>query len=414
MTARDDTAVLRPKSPFKKWLGTRIFGLFPLGFAVLRRFAPIVKSKGMVLVTLHDDVREVFASDASFGVPYNQKLQVITDDQPFFLGMGDTKEYRAGLKAMEAVVVKSDLSTLATRAEQLADEAVARAKGEIEVVQFIRDVTFALYGEYFGVPADRQVQIWATRLFEFQFADQGNDPGLADEVEVIAPAFRNMIDDLIARRKLSPTLGDDILGRCLARQAADEPGYSDREIRTNLLCMMVGGPPQPPMVVPQGLEQLLRRPAELAKAHVAASAGDDGQLHDILFEAMRFDPLAPALPRIALRDAWIARGTRRERRIAKGDAVYAGVSSAMMDASRLPDPKSFRIDRRAYEYMHFGHGLHECFGRHMNHATLHRMLKPLLGRSGLGRASGGSGRLLKNGPFAERLQVTFHTGIAPD
>lgn len=407
MTVADEAEVLRPRSAFKKWLGTRLFGLFPYLFAVLRRFAPIVRFRGMVFVALHDDVREVFASDAEFGVPYLPKLQVITGNEPFFLGMGDTPEYRAGLGAMETVVAKSDLSRLAARAEQLASQAVEHAEGKIEAVQFIRDVTFTLHGEYFGVPADRQLQVWATRLFEFQFADQGNDPALAMEVKSIAPAFRDLIDGLIAKRKAGAEPGDDVLGRCLQRQAAKEAGYSDKEIRTNLLCMMVGGPPQPPMVVPQALEQLLRRPEELARAREAASAGEDGPLHDILFEAMRFDPLAPALPRVALRDAWIARGTRRERRVRTGDAVYAGVASAMMDASRLPDPRAFRTDRRAYEYIHFGHGLHECFGRHVNHATLHRMLKPLLRQPGLRRAGGGAGRLLKNGPFADRLRVVF-------
>jgi hypothetical protein len=35
------------------------------------------------------------------------------------------------------------------------------------------------------------------------------------------------------------------------------------------------------------------------------------------------------------------------------------------------------------------------------------MLKPLLQRPGLRRASGKAGRLSKNGPFAERLVVEF-------
>jgi cytochrome P450 len=407
MSSASQPEVLRPKSQFKKWLGTRIFALFPLGFSVLRRFAPIFRFRGMVLVTLHDDVREVLAIDRSFGVPYLSKLQVITGNEPFFLGMDDTEEYRTSLRAMETVVAKEDLSSLAARAEELASAAVDRADDGLEVVQFIRDVTFDLHGEYFGVPASRELQVWATHLFEFQFADQGNDSGLAEEVKEIAPAFRDRIDQLIAERKSLPEPGNDILGRCLQRQQANEPGYSDKEIRTNLLCMMVGGPPQPPMVVPQGLEQLLRRPNQFAASRQAASANDDGLLHDMLFEAMRFDPLAPALPRIALRDAWIAKGTPREKAIAKGSSVYACIASAMMDEGRVPDPRAFRVDRRPYEYLHFGLGLHECFGRHINHATLHRMLKPLLRRQGLRRASGGAGRLLKNGPFADRLHVVF-------
>jgi len=51
--------------------------------------------------------------------------------------------------------------------------------------------------------------------------------------------------------------------------------------------------------------------------------------------------------------------------------------------------------------------LHECFGRHINRATLHLMLKPLLKRANLRRAPGKAGRLVKNGPFAESLTVAF-------
>jgi hypothetical protein len=38
---------------------------------------------------------------------------------------------------------------------------------------------------------------------------------------------------------------------------------------------IVGGPPQPPMVVPQAMEQLLQRPKVLAEAQAAARADDD-------------------------------------------------------------------------------------------------------------------------------------------
>ena len=98
---------------------------------------------------------------------------------------------------------------------------------------------------------------------------------LRKQVEEIAPAFRAHIDREIGRRRWKETGSDDVLGRCLALQAAGEPGFSDVQIRTALLCMIVGGPPQPPMVVPQAMEQLLRRPDALAAACDAARADED-------------------------------------------------------------------------------------------------------------------------------------------
>src|SRR5205823_4265596 len=96
--------------------------------------------------------------------------------------------------------------------------------------------------------------------------------------------------------------------RCRSRA---RPGFSDNQIRSSLMGFIVGGPPQPPMVVPQALEQLLRRPDALAGAQQAARDNDDKLLAGYVFEAMRFDPLAPFLPRVATRECMIAAGTPR-------------------------------------------------------------------------------------------------------
>jgi cytochrome P450 len=416
--------VLRPrpgglKGWLTSWLTAAMLGAAPLVFSLLRKTAPLPRLGSTHLALLHDDVREVFGTDAAFEAPYHDKLQVITGAEPFFLGLNDGAQYRAQLAAMQAVARPADLAGLAARVLARSETLVAEAGGRLEVVDaLVRRVTFEVMGDYLGVPSPAvgDLRVWATRLFEFQFADQANSLDLRREVDEIAPALRAHVDAEIARRKAGRGPGrgmgralaaDDLLGRCLALQAQGAPGYSDVEIRTNIVCLFVGGPPQPPMVVPQALEQLLRRPAALAGAQAAAQAGDDELLRGHVLEAMRFDPLAPGLPRHAVRDWTLARGTKRARTVRQGETVLAAFASAMMDPRRVPDPKTFNPRRLAYEYIHFGYGLHQCFGRHINHATLHLMLKPLLQRPGLRRASGKAGRLSKNGPFAERLVVEF-------
>ena len=383
----------------------------PVVFRILRRAWPIPGLGGFHMATRHDDVREVFATDGVFQVPYAPNLAVITGDQPFFLGMADTPVYWQQLEAMRRVVLPDDLPRLARAVEARAEAIVQNSGGQVEVVHdLIRRVTFDTLGPYFGVPEPSagRLDVWATRLFEFQFASSPRDVALRRDVDAIAPAFRAHIDAEIVRRK-QPSAGpvDDVMGRCLALQAAGEPGYSDVEIRTVILCMVVGGPPQPPMVVPQALEQLLRRPDALGMAMHAAREDNDDLLRRIVREAMRFDPLAPGLPREAVQDWTLAKGTRRAKRVRKGETILAAFASAMMDEGRVPEPDRFDPLRLDHEYIHFGHGLHECFGRHINAATLHLMLKPLLRCQGLRRAPGADGQLMKNGPFAERLLVRF-------
>jgi cytochrome P450 len=79
----------------------------------------------------------------------------------------------------------------------------------------------------------------------------------------------------------------------------------------------------------------------------------------------------------------------------------------MIDRRRVPDPQAFNPRRLPHEYIHFGYGLHQCFGIHINKVLLPLMLKPLLMRDNLRRAPGAEGRLRKRGAFADTLHVEY-------
>ena len=404
--------VLRPASGgLKARLAGWAMSHVGLAFRILRALWPIPRFGRTAVVTRYDDVREVFLADAAFPVSYREKLDVIMGGHPFFLGMGDTPEYRRDTEAMRKVVRREDIpERLAPAVERRAEQVIASAAGRIEVVDaLVRRVTFDVLCDYFGTPdpPHGDLRVWATRLFEFQFADPGNDPSLRREVDEIAPALRRHVQELMDRRRTSGLVKDDVLGRCLALQARQEPGFSDDQIRSALIGFVVGGLPQPPMVVPQALEQLLRRPEALLGAQDAARRDDDTLLAGYVFEAMRFDPLGPALTRVAAEERTIAPGTSRAATLPKGTTVLVAFSSAMMDERRVPEPQRFNPRRLPHEYMHFGQGLHTCFGIHMNQALLPLMLKPLLRRRGLRRAPGAEGHLVKRGAFADRLWVEY-------
>jgi cytochrome P450 len=312
---------------------------------------------------------------------------------------------------MRKVVQIADIpQRLIPEVERLGEMIVTESNGSLEVVdQLIRRITFELYSAYFGVtdPPGGDLRVFETRLFEFQFADLGNDPSLRTEVDVMAPALRDHIQNLMNARRTSGLSQDDVLGRCLDKQKQGVPGFTDDQIRSSLMGFIVGGPPQPPMVVPQALEQLLRRADALEGAQEAARANDDKLLAGYVFEAMRFDPLAPVMPRTASKLATIAKGTSRATDVPEGANLYIGFSSAMMDDRRLSDPRTFNPRRLPHEYIHFGYGLHQCFGIHMNNALLPLMLKALLKRKNLRRAPGAKGKLIKRGAFSDTLYVNY-------
>jgi cytochrome P450 len=408
MSALTATDVLRPRSAFARATTGFFLRCLPSIFALVRRVWPIPHLGNNYAVTLYDDVVEIFATDTTFGVTYKAKLDLLMDGEPFILGMADGPDYRAAIAALRSVMRAEDLPILAGRVEEQAAATVADAGGRLEVVDtLVRRISFDFLGTYLGVPQPAQgdLRVWATRLFEYQFVSI--DAPLVAEVREIAPALRSHIQAQIEQRRAAPDGRDDVLARCLARQAEGDAWFTDANIRTALTGMIVGGPPQPPMVVPQALEQLLRRPDALAGAQEAARRGDDDMLHNYLMEAMRFDPLGPGLPRVTLKPCTIAPDTPRRKEVPAGATVLACFQSAMMDGSRVTDPERFDLNRPAGAYIHFGHGVHECFGRHINRATLHLMLKPLLARPDLRRAPGRAGHLRKNGAFAESLTVEF-------
>lgn len=385
-------------------------------FMVARNLFPILvvtyKGKSFALVSRFDDVQEVMSRPNVFQVPYAAKLKVIMGGGNIFLGMDDVPDFTRDKSTMRVVVPRSDVETLVkTRTEALAREVVEKAGGRIDIaMELTQTVTTRFFLDYFGTPDTEKGEMsdWARLLFHFQFADQGNDPALLARVEPVAKALRDHLDGVIAARKSAPDDGkDDILGRCLKLQAAGTPGMSDEQIRNNLIGFIVGGLPQPPMIIPQLFQILLDRPKELRGACEAARAGDDALMTRYVFEALRYYPLTPGLFRQCAQPYRVAGGNWRSRTIPAGATVLALTRSAMFDGRRVPSPWSFRLDRPDYAYMHFGYGMHICFGVYINLVMVPMICKALLEKADLRRAGGEAGQLSLEGIFAKRLVVEY-------
>ena len=78
----------------------------------------------------------------------------------------------------------------------------------------------------------------------------------------------------------------------------------------------------------------------------------------------------------------------------RNEAPNARISFNLLPTERLrvPNPETFDPTRRPYQYMHFGYGLHTCFGLYINMALLPLMLKPVLQRRNLQRIQVPDGR----------------------
>ncbi|MBB4955015.1 cytochrome P450 [Agrobacterium vitis] len=399
------------------------------GFSVLRVFAPNLLLKkqvitaypnsGTAIVTRAEDVREVLARDDDFAVVYAPKMEAITAGSNFFLGMQNTPRYTHDVSLMRLAIRREDLpQTVIPAARQRAEQIIASQNGSIDVPQALTlDIPYRLVADYFGTPgpdsndmpgSGRNDMIdWTTIMFWYLFIDLAGDASITEKALDAAAQCRAYLDRTIAERKAQGG-GDDVLSRCLALQASGVDGFSDIDIRNNMIGMVIGAIPTLNKAAVQALDQLIDRPDALAKAQAAARADDVKTVTASLMEAMRFNPVNPLIYRQAVRDSTIARSQLRARTIPKGTMVLACNLSAMFDPHALPQPNQFRLDRQPEDYILWGDGLHTCFGQYINAAIIPAMLMPLLKQPGLRRAPGTAGQVDFGGtPFPQHWQLLF-------
>lgn len=387
-------------------------------FAVLRDVKPILIFKNTALVTRFEDVQEVLSRDDVFQVTYQEKMKIVGGGTNFFLGMQNSPEYERDQSHMRTVIRRQDIpAQVAPFVAGMAEKLVAASGGRIDVVrQLGRIVPTRWVAAYFGCPwpSDEDLADWSTVIFQYLFTDLNNDPAVATAARDASAKARSWLDESIAKRKAQAVAQqagasqpDDVLARSLALQKAGVPGMDDVGIRSNLLGLFVGAIPTTSKCCSQALDELLKRPEELAKAQDAARTDNDSLMAQYVFEALRFNPNNPGLFRIAAQDYMVAKGTMRSTVIPKGASVIAATQSAMFDERIVDAASEFRIGRPDYTYMHFGYGLHTCFGRYINLVQIPAILKPLLKRNGLRRAPGDAGQIRYAGPFPSTMSVTF-------
>jgi len=379
-------------------------------FVILRNTRPTIRLKSFAVVSRFTDVQEVLSRPDAFGIIYTEKMGVITGGGNFFLGMNNTPEYTRDASNMRLVVRRSDTETMIpAMIERLASSIVDASNGSMDVVQELtQPVSAQFVAQYLGVPGPSQEELinWSTDMFHYLFYP--DTPAEIDEKATrYAALARDYLDNLIAARKGEDDNKDDVLARCLQLQPSGTPGMSDIDIRNNLIGIIIGAIPTTSKVAAMVIDYLLDNPELLAAAQQAARKDDTETIRKTVLEAMRFNSFGAGLFRIANQDYVIAKGTLRRAKIPKGTKVLVLTQSAMLDGRELTRPNAFSLDRPDYQYMHFGYGMHTCFGLYINMAQIPIIVKSVLKRNNLRRAPGDAGIMKYDGPFPRSLQVQF-------
>ena len=377
--------------------------------ALLRTVKPVLVIHDIALVTRYEDVVAVLTDDEAFGVePYSVKMTALAGR--FILGLDDSLEYEREASILRLAAPRSDVAALAAFVAETAEDLVAEAAqrdAQIDVPELTKLVPALLIGRWFGTPGpDEQSLItWTLPMFEDIFFNVTNDPHIHDAAMSAAAQMRPYLEGLLAQPDSRG--GDHLLGRLLAMQASPATALGDGQIVANLIGLIVGFIPTITTAMTFALDALLDRPDALAGAQAAARADDDDGVRQHMWEAMRLAPFAAGVLRRARTDTVVGEGTHHATRIPAGTLTLAATESAMLDGRVLSDPDDFRAGRPACDYLHFGAGLHHCFGRFANAMQIPLIAKALLRRPDLGRAAGDAGRMVKEGPYPKSLVVTF-------
>jgi cytochrome P450 len=356
------------------------------------------------LVLGHADCREILDRHDVFRVPYLSRMKRVSG--PFILGWdpAGTPRYEIERGWLDAAVRRDDVARLAERARALAERRVeeGRRRGGLDVVADLVDpVIDDAIGSWFGVPAQPPARRldWARAAFYGVFLNFAAVPVVTARAQAGARALGQQI--AAAADAAAPGEGD-VLARLLA--SGDPARDLDRDAAVrNLVGLITAWVPQVSRVLPLALDALLHRKRELREAQRAARDGDVARVGDYVWEAARFRCTNPLLPRLSVAAHTLPSG----KAVPAGTVVFAMLQSAMMDPDALDDPRRFVAGRPADVYLHFGGGLHRCFGEHAARAQLGQAATALLACDGLRRA----GRVRWEGPYPVGLRVSLAPNV---
>ena len=197
----------------------------------------------------------------------------------------------------------------------------------------------------------------------------------------------------ISERRADPNLADrtDVLAMLV--RAGDEDGrtMTDRELRDQLMTLLVAGHDTTATGLSWALERLTRHPAILAKAVQAAeasAAGDpagDEYLDALAKETLRIRPVVFDVGRVLTEPADVA-----GYRLPAGVMVAPGMGLVHTSAVLYPDPHRFDPDRMVgatlspTTWFPFGGGNRRCLGAGFAMVEMRVVLREILRRVELG------------------------------
>ncbi len=236
------------------------------------------------------------------------------------------------------------------------------------------------------------------------------------------------IDELllaeIAERRADPNSDpthperEDILSLLVAARFEDGSEMSDREVRDQLITLLLAGHETTATALAWTFDLLLRNPATLARLTAEVDAGEgDSYLRAVISESLRLRPVVPLAGR-RLASELSVDGLS----LPAGTDVTPAIWLTHTRADLYPEPYAFRPERfledspTTYGWVPFGGGIRRCLGAAFAEMEMRIVLEAVLRRCTLSPASGSAEHLTRrNVTFSPRhgTRVRSRPRVAP-
>jgi cytochrome P450 family 135 len=216
------------------------------------------------------------------------------------------------------------------------------------------------------------------------------------------------IDELllaeIAERRADPRHSEreDILSLLVAARFEDGAEMSDREVRDQLVTLLLAGHETTATALAWTFDLLLRNPATLKRLTAEVDAGlQDTYLRAVISESLRLRPVVPLAGRRLASDLNV-----NGLSLPAGTDVTPAIWLTHTRADLYPEPYAFRPERflddspTTYGWVPFGGGIRRCLGAAFAEMEMRVVLETILKRRALSPASSHAERVT-------RRNVTF-------
>ena len=231
----------------------------------------------------------------------------------------------------------------------------------------------------------RQVLAWGTRPQRLAMLAALGPRRIAE-----LGVFRRVLDPAdeliyqeIRRRRAAPDLEerDDVLSLLLQARHEDGRPMSDKELRDELMTLLVAGHETSATSLAWALEALVRHPAALARLRDEVDSGDDAYLDAVIKETLRLRPVVALVLRRLTEPMEIG-----GRMLPAGATVAPSIYLLHRRPDVYPDPRAFRPERflerpsGTYTWIPFGGGIRRCLGASFAQFEMKVVLRELVTR----------------------------------